>query len=256
MSFEPTMLVASRLDERDEHPLISMALADFLAPVPVTLVGLYQVPDQTAIEQAREQFEAEARGRLDALADPFRATGADIETRLTFTHDPAETIAKIAADIDRLAVLRPGALDAVDRVLIAVRGGINVPAIATVATALLADTSAAITLYHAAPADADERDEDRYGTGEQALDATERALIDAGIAPQRLSRTIERADDPDATLIGTAANYDVLIIGEGQPTIAGRIFGETHERIAEQLTLPVVIVRRPTDKPPDDTNPQ
>ncbi len=256
MSPDPTVLVVSRLDERDEHAAVSETLASFLAPLQVTLLGLYQVPDQTAIEQAREQFEAEARGRLDALADPFRATGGAVETRLAFTHDPAQTAAKIAADIDRLAVLRPGSLETLEDALIAVRGTINVPAIARVSAALLADTAAALTLYHAAPTDAEVGGEDRYGTGEQALDATEGALLEAGIAPGRITRTIERTADPEAALVEAARAHDVLVIGEDEPTMIGHLFGETHERIARELDIPVVVVRHPTDEPPEASHPQ
>jgi len=63
---QPTILVpidASDLDAPSE------ALVELLSPHQLVILGYYPVPDQTATEQAREQFEAEATDATEAAAE-------------------------------------------------------------------------------------------------------------------------------------------------------------------------------------------
>lgn len=232
----PTVVVQLAVQERETVP---ETLAEFLSPLSVVVVGVVEIPDQTSSEQARSQFEDDARQTLETVADLFSESGSDVETRLSFTHDARRTVEKVATNIDRAAVLFPAPVTSIERVLVAVRGGINVPNIAATVAALLEGTDATATVYHAAEEGADTE------PAEQALTAVVSALGDAGIESQRVTTTIERADEPLAALADAADEHDLLVIGEGEPTLADRLFGDTSERIAERTAVPVVVVRRP-----------
>ncbi len=242
MPSTPTALIAIRVDEEANSP-VSDELAAFLSPLPITLVGLYSVPDQTAPAQARDQFESDARDRLKTVAKSFDQTGAELERRIAFTHDPNATLATIANDIDRLAIVFPAPMTVPDRILVAARGEINVSNLASTAKTLLKGSNANVTLYHALDT-SDEVDVDT-DEGDRALQAIETTLREGGIAAERITTTVERADDPLDALIEQAEAHDFLIIGEDQPQLADRIFGETYERIADAVSVPLLVVRRP-----------
>ncbi len=104
---------------------------------------------------------------------------------------------------------------------------------------LLEGTDVTATIYHAATQDAD------MEATAQALTAVASALEEAGIESRRVSTTIERPDEPLEALVAAANEHDLLVIGEDEPTLTDRLFGETSERIAERTTVPIVVVRRP-----------
>ncbi|CAI49281.1 UspA domain protein [Natronomonas pharaonis DSM 2160] len=235
-STPPTIVVPVDVRGRESVP---ETLAAFLSPLPVLVVGVVEIPDQTAPKQARDQFEDDARQTLETVAETFAAAGAAVETRLTFTHDSQRTIEQVATDIDRVAILFPAPATAAESVLVAIRGGINVPNIAATVAALLRSTDASATLYHAATPDADTAE------AEQALRALGSALVEAGLDEARFRTVIEADDAPLSALVAAANEHDLLVVGEDEPTIRDRIFGDTSERVAEQTAVPVVIVRRP-----------
>mgnify|MGYP002760355764 FL=1 len=112
---QPTILVpidASGLDAPSE------ALVELLSPHQLVILGYYPVPDQTATEQAREQFEAEATDATEAAADRFAEQGAEVKSVVVFTHDRSKTVDTVAAECDADAVLTAGAVgDVLDRIL-------------------------------------------------------------------------------------------------------------------------------------------
>lgn len=232
----PTVVVQLAVKERET---ISETLAEFLSPLSVVVIGAVEIPDQTSPEQARSQFEADARQTVETVSELFSETGSDVETRLSFTHDTRHTVEQVATDIDRVAVLFPAPVTSIERLLVAVRGSINVPNIAATVAALLEHTDVTATIYHAAPHDADTE------APAQALTAVASALEEAGIERHRVTTTLERADEPLDALAAAANDHDLLVIGEDEPTLTDRLFGETSDRIVERTTVPVVVVRRP-----------
>lgn len=232
----PTVVVQIAAQERET---VSETLVEFLAPLPVVLVGIVEIPDQTSSEQARAQFEDEAQQTLDTVADLFADAGSDVETRLSFTHNARRTIEQVATEIDRAAVLFPAPTKSIERVIVAVRGGINVPNIAATAAAVLEETDATATVYHAAKEGAD------TDAIEQAFTAIGGAMEDAGIENGRVTTTIERADDELTALVDAANEHDLLVVGEDEPKLTDRIFGDTSQRLAERTVVPLVVVRRP-----------
>lgn len=56
----------------------------------------------------------------------------------------------------------------------------------------------------------------------QTLSAVVTALEEAGVERRRVTTTIERADEPLDALADAADEHDLLVIGEDEPTLAGR----------------------------------
>lgn len=234
MSTPPTVVVPIAVLQQESVP---EALAEFLAPVPVLVIGVVDIPDQTSPKQAREQFEDDARRTVDTVADTFAAAGGDVDTRLTFTHNPRTTIERVAADIDRVAILFPAPATDVESVLLAVRGDINVPNIVATVATLVDNRDTTVTVYHGTTAESSE--------GERVVAGAVRALEESGVDPSHITATIEQVDRPLNALLDRARAHDLLVVGEDEPTLSDRIFGDTSERLAKQTAVPALVVRRP-----------
>lgn len=234
----------------DDHPIcvpvaiferesIPQELIELLSPVPVVVLGYYVLPDQTAPGQARMQFEARAQRELDDLASAFEASGGAAETRLAFTRDADQTIERVVLDDRCSAVLLVNPAPTIDRVLVALRDDRNVEQVARVAATLLAAIDADVTVYHVA---ATEADRDRGAE----LVAGAADLIEAeGLSRDRITEEVVVSDTPVKSLVTRAdEDFDLVIIGETEPTLRERIVGETPQRIAERSLEPVLVVRR------------
>lgn len=228
-----------------EGEIIPESLVEFLSTVPIVLLGYCAIPEQTVPEQARDEFEELASEELAALAEIFESYGATVETRLAFTHDPGRTIKQVVMDTERSAVLLPNPTQTVDQILVSVRHDVLTPAIAATVAELVDPTETTITLFYAT---ADDETADNKESGDQLLSAMTTALENEGIPRRRISRVIERTDKPDARLIQVAREYDLLVIGEDEPQIRDRIFGERADRVAEQARVSVLVVQRPRDE--------
>ncbi|MEF8938122.1 MAG: hypothetical protein V5A32_09240, partial [Halovenus sp.] len=176
---------------------------------------------------------------LRSLEEAFETCDATVETKLVFTHDIAQAIEQALEDVDRGVVCHPNPVQAVQHVLVEVRRPELTPAIAATTAALVGPTDATITLLYAV--DEDEADE----SGRQALSGVSTTLEDAGISAQRISRVVERTDDPEATIVNRAEAHDVVILGVDEPSILNWIFDDMTEEVAEQTLAPVLVVQQP-----------
>ncbi|KAB1191250.1 MULTISPECIES: universal stress protein [Haloferax] len=212
----------------------------------VVLLGYHEIPEQTAPEQAREQFEGKAQAELADLVEAFESWGGTVETRLVFTHDSDQTIERIATEADCDAVLLSNPAPSIDRIIVPIKERINLESIAKVAAGVSRQHDVEITLFHAATEEANVSD------GEVLLGEVSDELTTLGIRSDQLSRVVVVAQNPLQALVEAASTHDVVVIGEEEPTIRGRLFGETSERVAEQTVGPVLVVRRPIDPVDDD----
>ncbi len=222
-----------------EGEVIPDTLIEFLSSVPVVLLGYEEIPEQTHADQAREQFGEQASEELQSLEEVFEACNATVDTKLVFTHDISQVIEQAIEDADRCVVCHPNPVQAVQDVLVEVRRPELTPAIAATTAALVGPTDATITLLYAV--DEDEADE----SGRQALSGVSTTLEDAGISAQRISRVVERTDDPEATIVNRAEAHDVVILGVDEPSILNWIFDDMTEEVAEQTLAPVLVVQQP-----------
>jgi len=215
---------------------LSEALVDRLSSAEVILLGYHELPEQTATEQAHDQFNEQLQQKLDEYVDLFEGYGGTVTPRTVFTHDAPDTFERIAIEEDIGAILIPNAAPAVDRLLVPIRGPVNLGPILTM-TAALGDDDAEIALFHAAPG------EDTRADGEQLLSSAADQLERAGLDADRISQQVVVTESPLRAISEAATDAGLVVIGEQEPSVVDRIFGDAADRIAEASASPVVVVR-------------
>ena len=243
MTDRPTVLVPLQVLEGESIP---KGVPSLLSGAHVILLGYHVVPEQTATEQAREQFADRATERLEAFEAMFAEAGAVVESRLVFTHEGQTTINRLLVEEACLAVLIPKATPPVEDVLVPVRGTVGRERLVRLLTALFGDTEATITLFHVADADSE-------ADATTLLEGLEGALAEAGIDRARIRTTVADADTPLRGIEGASASADVVVMGESDPSVATYVFGLPEEQLAEQFLGPVLVVQRPPPENPEDT---
>jgi len=231
----PKILVPVRVLEGESLP---EGTFDLLENAHVVLLGYHVVPDQTAPGQMRMQFEDQAKKRLTKLEEMLESAGATVEARLVFTQEGQKTIDRMIYEHDCLAVLDPDTVGPVESVLIPVRGTVGLGRIARVVSGLFADSDAEITLYHVT--DEDESNED----AQLLLDGLVSKLVAGGIDRERMTLTVRHGDDALSAISDTAELFDVVVMGESDPSIATFVFGMSAEKVADKFYGPVFIVQR------------
>jgi nucleotide-binding universal stress UspA family protein len=243
MYTEPNVLVPIRVLDGESIP---EGIAGLVKNAHVVLLGYHIVPEQTATGQMRMQFETEANNRLDELEDLLESEGATVETRLVFTRDGQKTIDRMIYEHDCLAVLDPDAVGTVESVLVPIRGTVGLDRIARVVAGLFADTDADVTLYHVA--ESGETNED----ARTLLDGLVTRLTEGGIDRTRITLMIRHGDEAVDAITDEAGSFDVVVIGESDPSIATFVFGMPAETVADQFLGPVFVVQR--ERPDDDAS--
>jgi len=230
----PTVLVPVDVstDERPDRDLLGLLL-----PARVVLVGWYPVPDQTALEQMQDEHEDEAVERIEAIAAEF-PDGSDVETLVVFTRDRSETVDRVGREFDAEVVVIPEAVRLVERVLVPIRGDVNLDRILSVVGSLLEESDATVTLFHAAPAGAEDPT-----VGETLLRGAADRLVDDGLDPDRVDTTTVESESPVADIVDAAKNHDVLIMGETKPSLVEHILGDVPTQVIERAGRPVLVVR-------------
>ena len=221
----------------DPEPLSPM-LIETLASLRVVLLGWFAVPEQTSPAQARDQFGDEMQETLDAVARRFEAAGAEVTIRLVFTGDKLETLTRISTEEDCDAVLVPGPLDELRRVLVPLRGLENAHQIAPFVADLCRDDTAAVTLLHVV-----EEGETETSSRENVLRPAAAWMQDRGLDPDLLELDAMAADGPADTIVDRAAAYDLVVLGETKPSVREVLFGKVPERIVKAADVPVIVVR-------------
>jgi nucleotide-binding universal stress UspA family protein len=221
---------------RDPEP--SVHLFQFLEAFEPVVLGYYSIPEQTTPEQARGAFESETRERITAVAVPFDAIGMETEPLLVFTHDRNETIDRVAEEYACDAIVSPGAIERLERVLVPIRGGANVERIVAVVDALVGEVTVGVTLLHVAP------DEDRRDESELVLRGARERLVERGLDPALFNLDVQVAERPIPAIAEMAATHDAVVIGETKPSLRERILGDRAERLLKTVSCPVLVVRK------------
>ena len=246
MTDRPNVLVPIRVLEGESIP---EGVPELLENAHVVLLGYHVIPDQTAPGQARMQFEERAAQRLDEFEEILEAAGATVETRLVFTHDGQTTIDRMIYEHDCIAALVPKATGPPENVLVAVRGTVGVDRIARVVAGLFADTEVAVTLYHLAAED--ETDEDV----QTLLDGVADRLVELGMDDDALETRVGRGKEPKEAIADAADEFDAVVMGESDPSIATFVFGMRAKQVAERFLGPVIVVQRERPETELDGNP-
>jgi nucleotide-binding universal stress UspA family protein len=232
---DPTLLIDLELPEPLPLPL---ALVRALDDVRVVLLGWYDVPEQTSPAQARDQFADEAKAALQHAARPFRDAGVDVRLRLVFTGDKLDTVSRIATEEGCDAVYLSGPVNDLQTVLLPLRGTQNMASLAAVVAHLAQGGAMTVTLLHVL-----EGEEQADRVRDEVLTPVTDALADHGLARHAVSTRLVTSDDPAAAIIDSAPAFDLVVLGETEPSIREILFGTVPERIAHAADRPVVVVR-------------
>jgi len=230
-----TVLIPINAAEAENLPV---ALVELLAPLRVVVLGYYPVPDQASPDQLRSTHEDEATAATEDAVAQFADRGAAVESVVVFTHDRSETVDHIAIDYDVDAVLTPGDCnEKLTRVLVALRGDENLDGIISFLTDLVRERDTTATLYNVAKSD------DEASRGELLLRGACDRLAENGVDPDRVQWQLDRGSPPEEGIVAAAEEYDMLVVGESEPSLRERIFGRTTGRVVDRVTRPVLVVR-------------
>jgi nucleotide-binding universal stress UspA family protein len=227
---ELTILVPLDISGSELPPLESI---DLLGPAGVVLLGYFPVPRQAEPALIRDEYEAEAEARLVEIAEGRPG----LTEVLVFTHDREATIDRVAAEYGCDAVLTTGGIDEIDRVLVPLRGDANLERIVSVVAGLLQGSEATATLFHSVPEGAE------ASQGEFLLRGAVDRLTDFGVDESRIDWQLSEGGDPQAEIADLAADYDLVVLGETEPSLRDRIIGDVLSRIVDDVRAPTLIVR-------------
>jgi nucleotide-binding universal stress UspA family protein len=227
------VLVPFELPDADPLPSV---LIETLTEIEAVLLGHYGLPDQTPPSAARDQFEAEAGAALDELARPFTGAGIPVTTRLVFGKAREKTIDRVAVEEDCDVILTPGVADSIDSLFVPLRGEANFDRILSFVVELLTAIDATVTLFHAGD------DSDRL-PGEQILADAADYLTGAGVNPDRIDRRVAEEGDAGRSIVELGADYDLIVLGETEPSLTNRIFGSVPAQVTSDTDDPAFVVR-------------
>jgi hypothetical protein len=212
-------------------------ILEHLRPVDVVVLGYYKVPKQTAPAHLKEDHEDEAAARLAGIVERFDATEHDVEGVLVFTKDQQDSIDRIADQHDCDAVLVPGETRPVERILVPLRGDVNIERIVSLVADLERTSDASITLFHSVTGSADP------SQGEFILRGAVDRLADEGISRDRLRWELSESGDPQGEIVSLADDHDLVILGETEPSLRDRIIGTVLSPILDSVDIPAIVVR-------------
>lgn len=236
-SARPTVLVPLEVLEGDSLPV---GTPDLLANAHVALLGYHVPPEQTATEQAREQFGEKAMSKLTDFANTLIEAGATVETQLVFTHDKQTTIDRLIYEYDCLAVLVPNSVESLDSVLVAVRGTVGIGRNTRLVAGLFAGTDIDVTLYHILGEGGLEDD------AETLMNGVRSELVDRGMEPDAIDILIATPSEQTAidAIAELGETHDAVVMGETDSSVTTFVFGMPSEQVAERFLGPVLVVQR------------
>ncbi len=216
---------------------VPSTIIEAFASVPVVLLGYHQVPDQTPSGLARSKHEQRARAELEELETVFEAAGCRVTTQLVFTRDRFTTFERVAIERSCDAVLLTNPAPLLDRILVAIRGDVAVDHIARLVSAVLADTTIDVTLFHVAST------EEGRERGRAPIEYAAKTLEAHGVERDRIDTDIVVDRSPTDAIVDAAADHDLIVAGESRPSLQRYIFRDRVERIAKRTRDPILVIR-------------
>lgn len=213
---------------------VSSGLMALLGTMDVTVLGYHVIPEQTAPEQAREQYGDRAQSALQDLSQEFRQAGGDADYRLVFTHDRKQTIDRVAEEINARAIAKTEPTGDLDRILVSLSSDVAVTRILSFVQELIGDRDIGVTLLSTA------KQTDMIA---ELLNESATQLERAGID---VRTTMVRGSTFDA-VINSLQDHDAIVIGEKATSLMSLIFGDESEWIAKASIGPVLVVRKDED---------
>jgi nucleotide-binding universal stress UspA family protein len=208
-----------------------------LRPVNIVVLGYYPVPKQTAPAHLKEDHEAEATERLANIVSTYARADHDVEDVLVFTKDRRDSLDRIAEQYDCDAVFVPGEAEAIGQILVPLRGDVNLERIISLVGDLGQASSAAVTLFHSVAEGTDP------SQGEFILRGAADRLSEEGVDRDRVDWKLSEGGSPKRDIIDLVADYDLVVLGETEPSLRDRILGAVLTPILDEIEKPAIIVR-------------
>ncbi|VTT86468.1 universal stress protein [Halorubrum sp. DM2] len=225
------------LELPDPEPLSPVLIED-LSSLSVVVLGHYDLPEQTPVRSAREQFGEAAQATLDAVAERFVDAGASVRTRLVFGKDRAAAIRQVAAEEGCAAELDPAPTEGIARILVPLPDVAEFDRLPRFIRVLSEDSIQEITLFHVVEG------AERRERGETVVSETRERLIEDGFDAGSLDTLVVEGDGHDEEILRIAAEYDAVVMYEPESTLSDRVFGTLADRIADETGDPVILVNR------------
>jgi len=219
-----------------EGSLPDREVLGLLAPAHVVLLGYYPVPSQAAPAQLKRERESEAARTLSALAGEVETD--EVTEVLVFTGDREDTVDRVAEEQGCDAVLTPGETRGGREILVALRSETNLERIVEFVAELVRGTGSSVTLFHAAGGESPSE-------GEFLLRGAADRLREAGVDPGAVEWRLSEGEAPDAALRSVAGEYDLVVLGETEPSLRERILGDVVTGVIDETDRPTVVVRDP-----------
>ncbi|OVE85351.1 universal stress protein [Natronolimnobius baerhuensis] len=220
-----------------EGESVPSTVVDAFASIPVVLLGYREIPDQTAPEQARDQYGDRVRAELEELRTVFEDANCDVATRLAFTHDRLKTFERVTVEESCDAILLLNPAPVLESVLVALRSDVTVAHMARLLRTVLDGTDLEVTLFHVAA------DEDGRNAGTELLETARTALVDEGVAANRIDSRVVVGGSPTDAILEAANDHDLLVVGESRPSVRRYVFRDRAERLAKRTVDPVLVIR-------------
>ncbi|TKX81710.1 universal stress protein [Halorubrum sp. SD626R] len=230
-----TILVPLELP--DPEPLSPVLIED-LASLNVVVLGHYDLPEQTPVRDAREQFGEAAQATLDEIAGAFADAGASVRTRLVFGKDRAAAIRQVATEEECAAELDPAPTEGIGRILVPLPDVAEFDRLPRFIRVLSEDGTQRITLFHVVEG------EERRERGEAVVEETRERLIADGFDADSVDTLVVEGDGHDEEILRVAADYDAVVMYEPESSLGDRVFGTLADRIADETGDPVIVVNR------------
>ena len=208
-----------------------------LRPVNIVVLGYYPVPKQTAPAHLKEDHEAEATERLANIVSTYARADHDVEDVLVFTKDRRDSLDRIAEQYDCDAVFVPGEAEAIGQILVPLRGDVNLERIISLVGDLGRASDAAVTLFHSVAEGTDP------SQGEFILRGAADRLSEEGVDRDRVDWKLSEGGSPKRDIIDLVADYDLVVLGETEPSLRDRILGAVLTPILDEIEKPAIIVR-------------
>ena len=213
-------------------------LIESLSSLKVVILGYYTVPDQTALEQAKEQFEEEFQDKMDNISKSFEEKDISFDKRLIFTHNFVNTINEVISEEGCDGTLINGLCGTVDDILVPVKDSKLIDELVDFVAMASLKKPQNIHLYHISKSESETEDADLM------LEGVKSSLSKKDINEDVITSETEVSGDIVEGIISKSEDFDLVIMGETDPSIEEIFKGKISEKVVKKTNKPVILVRK------------
>ncbi|OUJ19145.1 Nucleotide-binding protein UspA family [Methanonatronarchaeum thermophilum] len=221
-----------------EKESVPEGVVDLMSGVEVILLGVHEIPEQTAASQASSQYKEKVDSILNKIKQSFDEAGAKTKTRQAFTHNKAETIERIEREenVDATILLNP--IPPQKNILLVYRYIENLEKAGALINQFgLGGSEIGLMLVE---------------PDETTLDQGVSKLMKQGVKLENIKERIETdREDIVNEIENRSADYGLLMIGRVDRDLKDLILGDISKKIKEATYGPVILIEgmKSVDKP-------